>query len=253
MRSLVTALALAAPLAFSLPATAQVAPDSVALEASALLAPAVETGLFVEARAGGGYGGSVTGVITAAQASIGYRLPSGLSLGATAYGLTYGSETATFAFGPDVRYSRALDARTMLNLRASGSAGFASFGSKTQATGLGSLVEASATRRFGVGGGVTLAATGGAYGGISRSFALTTQSGALRGEETTADAGILAGLQAEFNALGGRFAIGPVVSLPVVSTGERFGTGGSLNNYRGSFRTPGLINYTGRRFTVSLF
>lgn len=255
MRSLVTALALAAPLAFSLPAVSQVAPDSVALETSALLPSPDATGLYVEAEAGGGYGSSL-GVIVGTRVSLGYRLPSGLSLGATATHIRYGDRATSFAFGPDVRYSQALDARTTLNLRASGTVGFTdglSADSRFQANGVGGLVEASATRRFGLGGGVTLAATGGAYGGVSRAFAVTDPGGVYgRDADVGADAGVLVGLQAEFNALGGRFAVGPYGGFPVMSTRDSRLVGAGTGLYRGTVRSRGLITYMRKTMTVSL-
>ncbi len=79
------------------------------------------------------------------------------------------------------------------------------------------------TRRFDVGRGLTVAATGGAYASTLRLSGLDSPT--TSASRTGAEAGVLAGLQLDFGALGGHFAIGPNLAIPVASPGPLGGQG----------------------------
>ena len=237
MRFLVPALALlAAPLA------------SAQADLALPIPPTVEAEHGVFAEAGGGFGhlGARLGAYTAAETSIGYRLPSGLAVGGHLSAYRIGDSHTGLAIGPEVRYRHALSERTLLDVHASGTLGLYSGelydDASLRATGVGTQVGATATRRFDLGGGVRLAAVGGLEGGVTRAFDRTV-GGVERDGRTEAYAAVVAGAQVEFKALGGQFAIGPVLALPVVQTGrdgfsgfESYRTGGGPSRSFITFR-----------------
>ena len=219
----------------------------VAAPATDALAPSPDSGLYSEVGIGGGYGGSGVGAIVGGSAAVGYRLPSGLAVGGHLTGYQIGDDHTGLAFGPEVRLSRPLDARTSVDLYASGTIGLYSGTafetSGLRATGIGAAIGATATRRFDLGGGVRIATTGGLAGGVSRAFDQEVPGVGLREGGAGAYAGVVVGAQVEFKALGGRFAIGPVLEIPVVSTGVRSSIG--TQPYRaGGGPTRGFITFT---------
>lgn len=209
-----------------------IVPAVAAQTASPLASSASTPAPYVEVGGGGGYASSVGPILTG-SAAVGYRLPSGLAIGVHATSGSIGTDHAAAAFGPEVRYSRALDARTTLDVHASGTVGLYSGvafeADGFRATGVGARLGGSATRRFGLGRGVTFAATGGLYGGVSQTFEsdLAPAFAADRTAGLGAHGGVIVGAQVEFEVLGGRLAIGPYGYVPVVSTGGGggFGTG----------------------------
>lgn len=231
MRCLLAVLALAVVPA----ATAQVA-----------FSHQTDSGVYAEAGAGGGYGTSI-GLTAVGTAAVGYQLPNGLAVGVHTTVASIGSRHSSVVVGPEVRYSHLLDPRTSLDLHASGSVGFYR-GSALEASGypttaLGMEVGGSATRRFNLGRGVALATTGGLFGGVARTLDRSTGLGitAEPAPDVHAYAGVTVGAQIEFEALGGRFAIGPYGSIPVVTTNRGIGaapfpTGGGP--------TRGLITFS---------
>lgn len=229
-----------------------VAPFAVAQTASPITdAGPVDssTGLYAEVGAGGGYGGSQTGAIVGGRVALGYRLPSGISVGGHLTGYQIGNDYTGLSFGPEVRYSRALDARTSMDLYATGALGLTSGSalesSGLQASGIGATAGVTATRRFELGGGVQLATVGGLTGGVSQAFDLEVAGATTRDGGLGAYAGVVLGAQVEFKALGGRFAIGPVLELPVLSSGLRSSYGLGTEAYRVSGgRTRSFLTFT---------
>lgn len=219
MRTLLALLALG----LALPAAAQddPSPDPAPRDA----------GPYAELGISGGYGGSGVGVIAASEAAIGYRLPSGLSLGGHVAISEVGVDHRAFAFGPEVRYARTLDARTDLDLFASGSVGFyrgtAFAADGFRSTGLGAQLGGSATRRYDLGRGITFAATGGLFGGLGHAFENERAEVGIDAGGPEAYAGVVVGAQLEFEVLGTEVAVGPRGSIPLVWTGtaSAFGTG----------------------------
>lgn len=208
-----------------------------------------ETGLYAEVGAGGGYGTSL-GVIAVGGAAVGYRLPNGIAAGVHARSSTVGGDHAALAFGPEVRYAMPLDARTTLDLHASGAVGlysgpvFESAG--LRATGIGAQVGGAATRRYDLGRGVTFAATGGLFGGVTQTFEadLAPAFGGDRAAGLGAYGGVVVGAQIEVNVLGGRLAIGPSGYIPLVSTGgDHLGYGTGIHRAGGG-PSRGFITFT---------
>ncbi|MDT0632113.1 hypothetical protein [Rubrivirga litoralis] len=249
MRLLVTALALTfAPLAAAQVAAPPATPPASEAAASETAPPvgSLPTGFFGEVSASGGYGGSGIGLITTRTGAIGYHLPSGLSVGAYASRSDFGDISTSFVIGPEVQYERALSDRTTLNLDLNGGLGFyrglGADVAQYRANGVGSRLEGSVTRRFALGRGVSLATTGGLYGGAT--YSLNDSDFAFdRGAKLGAHAGAILGLQAEFEAFGGRFAIGPYGGVPLVSTETLGGIGFDAYRSRGG-RSRGLIGFT---------
>ncbi len=186
--------------------------------------PDADTGVFTELGVAGGYGGGGVGAIGVGTVSLGYRLPSGLSVGAHASGVQYGGLYSGLAFGPEVRYQRSLGESSTLDVHASGTIGFYGTdrlsGSGFQRSGFSLQTGATSTRRFDLGRGVRLATTGGLLGGVTRSDGLDFDSGFSTEDRTGAYAGVVVGAQFEFEALGARFAVGPSVYIPVVSSNQ---------------------------------
>ena len=207
--------------------------------------PNLEPGVYGSVGLSGGYGGSNVGALGAAEGAVGYRLPSGLGLGVYVAGGTASGQSVV-AFGPEVTFSRALDARTTLDLHGNGTValyrGPALEAAGFQSTGVGARLEGSVTRRFDLGRGVRLATTGGIFGGVTRSLGLEAASGPALEGGLGAHAGVVAGVQLEFEALGARFAVGPVLAVPVVGVGARDGFG--MSGYRAGGSRRGFLTAT---------
>ena len=178
------------------------------------------SGIFGETGTSVGYSGDGIGLTHTLRATVGYRFPSGVHLAATGH---EGGSTryGTLSFGPEVGYTQSIAPSTTLRLRLDGRASYftggALSGQGVQRTAYTSVAEGTLTRRFNLGRGVSFAATGGLYGGLVRTSDLDA---GVRGQVeagTFAEAGPVLGLQAEFNALGGRFAIGPHVGVPLLT------------------------------------
>lgn len=210
--------------------------------------PPDEPGLYGEVGAGFGYSSSL-GVLAAGSAAVGYRLPSGLAVGVHAARADFGDHHSALAVGPEARYARPLGANTTLNLHASGTVGLyrgAAFEADGyRLTGLGAEVAGAATRRFGLGRGVTLAATGGLFGGVTHTAEadLAPSFGASRSAGLGAHAGVVVGAQVEFKVLGGRLAVGPYAYVPLVSMGSAPGYGTSAHRAGGG-PGRGFVTFT---------
>ena len=210
-------------------------------------APATPTP-YGRAGLGVGYGGGGTGFISAPSVAVGVRLPSGLEVGGYVTRVGYGTQSSVVAFGPEVRAVHALSPTTTLNVYASGSVGFSSDDriAADLPMSLGTTLEATVTRRFGLGRGIDLATTAGAY---ASAFRLSRLNGSdLTDPDATFDnrlgtqAGVLAGVQFEFDALGGRVGIGPSGGLPLVGSD---GAGPlSAVPYLGATRNRGFVTFS---------
>ena len=211
---------------------------AVALSTAAAAQPTSPPDVYAEAGLNGGFGGGGLGWITAPSVAVGVRLPSGVEVGAYATRVGFGRRASVLAFGPEARVSREVGPGTTLDVRAGAGVGlYGGDAGYRGATGLATALEASATRRVGLGRGVDLALTGGAYGVATRLSGLEAP-GPLASRSGT-EAGVLAGVRLEFDAFGGRVGIGPSGGVPVVGSGE-LGALGALP-YLGTLRNRGLV------------
>lgn len=201
-------------------------------------------GFYGRAGVNGGYWGGNFGVVSAPSVAAGVRLPSGLEIGGYVTRVGYGRQASVLAFGPEVSITRALGPSTTLDLRATGGVGLYSGNEYNAAyqgvTGLAAALEANVTRRFDLGRGIDLATTGGAYASAVRLSGFDSPTAPT--SEIGSDAGVLVGVQLEFDALGGRFAIGPSGGLSLLNSGQ-LGTLGAIP-YLGTLRNRGLISFS---------
>ncbi len=193
--------------------------------------PPDEAGLYGEAGVSGGYSGS-SGAIRLGHGAVGVRLSNGVALGLHAKSLGVGAAHEALAVGPEARLTRVLDPRTRLDLYASGSVGVyrgPRLDDQTfRATGVGTEIGASVTRRFDLGRGLTFAATGGAFAGVGQRFSFDDVDG---GPE--ASAGLLVGAQLEFEVLGARVAVGPRGGIALFQTRSPLGFGADAHRAGG--------------------
>lgn len=219
------ALTLAALFVLALPAAAQpVAPPTTPS------GPTLDAGLFGELGVSPGYS-SRLGVLHETRAVVGYRLPSGVTM-ALAASVDGGDAFSTLAVGPEIGLTRSLGSGTTVALRADGRASFVRgdhlAGAGYQPASLSAYAEGVVTRQIGLGRGLDLALTGGLYGAFGRRLDVGYAPGTVVGNRVGgpyAEAGAVVGVQLEFDALGGRFSIGPAGNVPLTATESARGGG----------------------------
>lgn len=211
-----------AALLVSVPAFAQGAPSD------STHSPSVPPpGTYVEGGVGVGWS-SVEGLLLGGQAAIGYQLPNGVDAGVRAFGLTRsGSPYSTLSIQPEVGYTRLLDGvttlRARLGVRGTLTNGPVYTDPDLSLRSVALVGHTTLSHRIGLGRGLTLVPVVGAYGGAGRTF----NSEYSVGDQTfdvggaPLEVGVVAGLQLEFDALGARFQLGPVLSIPVHRNAER--------------------------------
>lgn len=216
MRALVLAALLVSAPAFAQGAT----PDSTS-------SPSVPPlGAYVEGGAGFGWS-SVEGLLFVGHAALGYQLPNGFDAGVRTFGVTRGTSRGSLSIQPEVGYTRFLNESTTLSARL-GVRGTMTGGPiyTDPALSLRSVAavgHATVSQRLDLGRGLKLVPVVGVYGGAGRTFdALYTSGGqTFDAGGSPLEAGVLAGLQLEFDALGAHFQVGPVLSFPVHRNADR--------------------------------
>ena len=184
------------------------------------------TGAYVEGNAGVGWS-SAEGLLLGGQAAIGYQLPNGFDAGVRTLGLTRGGSYGTVAIQPEVGYTRFLNGSTTLSARLGGRGtlnnGRYFADSNLSLRTVAAVGHATVSNRVDLGRGLRLVPVVGVYGGVGRTFNSEYTVGGQTYDAGGAplEAGVLAGLQLEFNALGARFQVGPVLSFPVHRNADR--------------------------------